>query len=305
MADPKAAADLVKQASTDPKLFAQIVNEGTKETKQLMGNAILTDANLSNAQKAEMLLKLTEAPKGKGQASVTMDDILKNGTSDGVLALGKILTDDKLVIQSGQLMKGMQGSTISKAIEDLHILHPSVPPDVKAAMARQMLFQADPKDLESILAKSHNIGTFRDALTIKDSGLFLKMIQNVGPKSMSNLVDIMATSHPSRANWVGELVPTLNSPAHMNASIDALQVAGKLDEFLDASYPKAFFEQLTPQNAGAVSAEYSRMAKLEKDPNRAEDYRRNAMQTDGMAENKFNKQDYDEYVRIRNNYHAK
>jgi len=305
MADPKAAADLVKQAATDPKLFAQIVNEGTKETKQLMGNAILSDANLTNAQKAEMLIKLTEASKGKGQAAVTMDDILKNATSDGVLGLGKVITDDKLIIQSSQLMKGMQGSTISKAIEDLHFSNPSVSPDVKAAMARQMLFQADPKDLESILAKSHNIGTFRDALTIKDSGLFLKMIQNVGPKSMSNLVDIMATSHPSRANWVGQLVPSLNSPDHMNVSIDALQVAGKLDEFLKVTGPRSFFSQLTPQNAGAVSAEYSKMAQLEKDPQRAAMWRQHAMQADGMAENQFNKQDYEEYVRIRNNYHAK
>jgi hypothetical protein len=171
-------------------------------------------------------------------------------------------------------------------------------------MARKMLFQADKKDLEPLLAKLHNIGTFRDALTIQDSGLFLKMIQNVGPKSMSNLVDIMANSHPSRADWVGQLVPGLGSREHMNTTIDAMQAAGKLDEFLKATYPKAFFDQLTPQNAGAVAAEYSRMAKLEKDPNRAADYRRHAAQADGMAENQFNKQDYEEYVRVRNNYHA-
>ena len=90
----------------------------------------------------------------------------------------------------------------------------------------------------------------------------------------------------------------------MNVSIDALQAAGKLDEFLNATYPQAFFGQLTPQNAGAVSAEYSRMAKLEKDPARADELRRHAMQADGMAENQFNKNDYAEYVRIRDHYHA-
>jgi hypothetical protein len=303
-ADHKAAADLVKQAATDPKLFAQIVKDGSKESKQLFGNAILSDANLSNAKKAEMLQNLTKAPEGKGQAAVTMDDILKNAGPDASLGLGKILTDPKLIIESSNLMEGVKGSTIGKAIEDLHIMHPSVPSDVKAAMARKMLFQADKKDLEPLLSKLHGNGTFRDALTMEDSGLFLKMIQNVGPKSMSNLVDIMANSHPSRANWVGQLVPGLNSPEHMNATIDAFQVEGKLDGFLKATYPKAFFGQLTPQNAGVVSAEYSRMAKLEKDPNRAEDYRRHAMQADGMAENQFNKKDYEEYVRIRDHYHA-
>lgn len=303
-ADPKAAADLVKQAATDPKLFAQIVKEGSRETKQLFGNAILSNASLSNAQKAEMLQNLTKAGEEKGQASVTMDDIVKNGSPDAALGLGKILTDPKLIIASGKLMEGMQGSTIAKAIEDLHFMHPSVSPEAKAGMARQMLFHADKKDLEPLLSKLHNVGTFRDALTMENTGLFLKMSQNVGPKSMSNLVDIMANSHPSRANWVGQVVPGLNSPEHMNVTIDALQVAGKLDEFLNASYPKAFFEQLTPQNAGAVSAEYSRMAKLEKDPARAEEYRRHAMQADGMAENQFNKKDYEEYVRIRDHYHA-
>lgn len=299
---PKAAAELLKQAAADPKLFAKIVKEGSGETKQLLGSAILSDANLTNAQKAEMLQNLTKT--GEVKTAVTMDDILKNGGADAALGLGKIITDPKLIIESSKLMEGMKGATIAKAIEDLHFTHPSVSPDAKAAMARQLLFHADKKDLEPLLSKLHNVGAFRDALTMDNDGLFLKMTQNVGPKSMSNLVEIMANSHPSRANWVGHLVPSMNSPEHMNVTIDALQVAGKLDEFVKASYPGAFFGQLTPQNAGAVSAEYSRLAKLEKNPARAEEYRRYAMQADGMAENQFNKSDYEEYVRIRDHYHA-
>ena len=210
-ADPKAAADLVKQASSDPKLFAQIVKGASTETKQLFGNAILSNANLTNAQKAEMLQNLTK-PGEKGEAAVTMDDIVKNGNADASLGLGKILTDPKLIIESGKLMEGMKGSTIAKAIEDLHFMQPSVAPEVKAAMARQMLFQADKKDLEPLLSKLHSNGTFRDALTMDNTGLFLKMAQNVGPKSMSNLVDIMANSHPSRANWVAQAGPGIAEP---------------------------------------------------------------------------------------------
>jgi hypothetical protein len=50
---------------------------------------------------------------------------------------------------------------------------------------------------------------------------------------------------------------------------------------------------------------FSRLAQLEKNPNLAANYREKAMQPEGMAENQFNKQDYEEYMRIRDHYYAK
>jgi hypothetical protein len=304
VADPKGAADFVKQAATDPKVFDRILKEGTKETKQLFGNAILADPNLTNAQKAEMLEKLTAAPKDKGQSGVTMDDIVKNASSEGFRGLGKIAIDPHLIVESSKLLNGLSAPAITRALTITHFDR-SLSSDDKIMISRQLVFHADKKDLDKIFSDNKNNLSFQDALAAKDNGLFMKLAQNISPKNMFDLADILTRTSPPRTEWLAHVASSLGSPDHMNATVDAVQGAGKLQEFLKSTWPREFFSQLTPQNAGAISAEYSRMAELEKDPVKANRFREYAMQADGMAENQFKKADYEEYVRVRDHYHAK
>lgn len=301
IADPKTAANLVKDAANDPKVFAKILKEGSKESKQLFGNAILSDPNLSNAKKAEMLQQLTAA---KGESAVTINDIIQNATSEGVRGLGKIINDPGLIVESSNLLKGISPPAIKKALMDFHFDR-SLTNDQKINMSRQLVFRADPKDLNQIFSDNRNILSFQDAIAAKDNGLLMKFAQNISPQNMNQLADIMTRTNPPRTDWLAHVAGSLGSPDHMNATVDAVQASGKLEEFLASTWPREIFSQLTPQNAGAVSAEYSRMAQSEKDPVIAKRYKEYAAQADGMAENQFKKGDYEEYVRVRDHYHAK
>jgi hypothetical protein len=304
IADPKTAANLVKDAANDPKVFAKILKEGTKESKELFGNAILSDPNLTNAKKAEMLQELTAAPKGKGESSVTIDDIIKNATSEGVRGLGKIITDPGLIMPSSNLLRGVGAPAITKALTEIHF-DKSLTEDQKITMSRELVFHADKKDLDKIFSDNRNNLSFQDAIAAKDNGLLRKFAENISPQNMYQMADILTRTNPPRTDWLAHVASSLGSPDHMNATVDAVQAAGKLEDFLASTWPRAFFSQLTPQNAGAISAEYSRMAQSEKDPVKAKLYREYAAQADGMAENQFKKADYEEYVRVRDHYHVK
>lgn len=86
-----------------------------------------------------------------------------------------------------------------------------------------------------------------------------------------------------------------------NATIDLVQETGQLANLLRGS--TISMEGLTPQNAGVISAEYYNMAGSEKDSEKLEALKAQMHQIDAYAENHYNKDDYNEYLRIRDHYH--
>jgi hypothetical protein len=83
--------------------------------------------------------------------------------------------------------------------------------------------------------------------------------------------------------------------------IDLLQEKGLLDELL--AHGPIPPEDLTPQNLGVVSAEYYSMEEAETDAFKLKALKEQSNQLDGYAENRYKKNDYDEYIRIRDHYH--
>jgi hypothetical protein len=86
------------------------------------------------------------------------------------------------------------------------------------------------------------------------------------------------------------------SPEEKNQLIDTLQNSGNLNYFLAfKTDARPLLDGLTPRNAGVVAAELSKM-------HAQQEYKIMLNQVNGYAENNFKGRDYDEYIRIRNNY---
>lgn len=88
---------------------------------------------------------------------------------------------------------------------------------------------------------------------------------------------------------------------HKNGLVDSLQEDGKLKNFVQFMDPKDVAQGMTPQNAGVIAAEYNKLANTEKNGR----WSGAASQIDGYAENRFKGPDYQEYLKIRDQYHSR
>jgi hypothetical protein len=88
---------------------------------------------------------------------------------------------------------------------------------------------------------------------------------------------------------------------HKNGLVDTLQEEGRLKDFVQLMDVKDVAQGMTPQNAGVIAAEYSKLATTEKNTR----WSNAASQIDGYAENRFKGSDYDQYIKIRDQYHSR
>jgi hypothetical protein len=88
---------------------------------------------------------------------------------------------------------------------------------------------------------------------------------------------------------------------HKNGLVDSLQEDAKLKDFVQFMDPKDVAQGMTPQNAGVIAAEYNKLATTEKNSR----WSSAASQIDGYAENRFKGSDYEEYLKIRDQYHSR
>jgi hypothetical protein len=179
----------------------------------------------------------------------------------------------------------------------------------------QWMLNADGKVIDEAFSKNKE---FRDRFTSHASFPGLPDMPGMSHKAKEKMVDsltgenkqnfITDTLHPNVSN---ESMPTVSmlhnrmmkgmTPAEKNTTIDKLQDSGQLNDFVkhvDQLDARTVVQGLTPQNAGVVAAEYHKLAQKD-----AYTFDRLAGQVDGYAENNFKKNDYEEYIRMRNSYH--
>jgi hypothetical protein len=179
----------------------------------------------------------------------------------------------------------------------------------------QWMLNADGKVIDEGFSKHKE---FKDRFTSRATYRGDQEMPGISQKAKEKMVDsltgenkqnfISDTLYPKTDNrGMSEASPFHNrmmngmTPAEKNATIDKLQETGQLNDFVkhvDSHDARTVVKGLTPQNAGVVAAEYHKLAQKD-----AYTFDRLAGQVDGYAENNFKKNDYEEYIRMRNSYH--